>query len=211
MREHIVLVHGLWMTGASMWPLAVRLRRAGYDCSLPSYHSVSRGLRENAERLARHCAGLNAETVHFVGHSLGGLVVLALLHFFPGQRPGRIVTMGTPHCGSAAARALAARGWPRPLLGRGVAEVAEGRHLGWGMPARAIGVIAGNHALGVGRLLVPGLARPSDGTVSVAETRLGGACDHLVLPVSHTGMLVSSRVAAAVAEFLRSGAFAPAA
>jgi hypothetical protein len=192
-----------------MWPLAWHLRRAGYDCSRPSYHSVARGLRENAGMLARHCAGLEADTVHFVGHSLGGLVILALFHLFPDQRPGRIVTMGTPHGGSEAARRLTARQWLRPLLGRGVAELAQGRHLEWPAPDRDIGVIAGDHALGVGRLLVPGLARPSDGTVRVAETRLSGARDHRVLPVSHTGMLLSSRAAAATAGFLRAGAFPP--
>jgi pimeloyl-ACP methyl ester carboxylesterase len=209
MREHVVLVHGLWMTGLSMYPLARHLGRAGYACSRPSYHSVARGLRENAEALARHCARVDAGTVHFVGHSLGGLVILALFHFFPDQRPGRIVTMGAPHDGSEAARRLTVHRWLRPLLGRGVAELVAGRHLEWRAPSRDIGVIAGDHALGVGRVLVPGLARPSDGTVSVAETRLAGAGDHRILPVSHTGMLLSSRVAAAAAGFLRNGAFPP--
>jgi pimeloyl-ACP methyl ester carboxylesterase len=209
MQEHVVLVHGLWMTGVSMRPLAAYLGRAGYTCSRPTYHSVTRGLRENAEMLARHCAALDAQTVHFVGHSLGGLVIMALFHEHPDQRPGRIVTVGTPHRGSEAARRLAARRWLRPLLGRGVVDLAHGRQLEWATPAPAIGVIAGDHAMGIGRVLVPGLAQPSDGTVSVGETRLAGARDHIVLPVSHTGMLFSSRVGDAVARFLRTGAFVP--
>ncbi len=72
--------------------------------------------------------------------------------------------------------------------------------------ARDLGVIAGNLARGVGRLWGT-LEGPSDGTVLVAETQLVGAEDHLVLPVSHTGMVFSKAVASAAGRFLSTGKF----
>ena len=70
-----------------------------------------------------------------------------------------------------------------------------------------VGVIAGDHALGFGRL-IGHLPEPNDGTVAVEETRLDGATDHVVLPVSHTGLLVSEAVVGATVNFLSSGRFA---
>ena len=71
---------------------------------------------------------------------------------------------------------------------------------------REVGIIAGNMPLGVGRL-VTDFGGPSDGTVAVSETRLDGARDHLVMPVSHRGMVLSSRVADQAWAFLRRGEF----
>jgi hypothetical protein len=66
--------------------------------------------------------------------------------------------------------------------------------------------VAGSYSLGVGQVLA-GFAEDSDGTVAVSETRLPGATDHIVVPVSHMGMLVSARVARESAYFLREGRF----
>ena len=68
------------------------------------------------------------------------------------------------------------------------------------------GVIAGDRAFGMGRLIGP-LPKPNDGTVTVAETRLPGATDHIVLPVTHLSMLWSGAVADEVIAFLRDGRF----
>jgi hypothetical protein len=72
-------------------------------------------------------------------------------------------------------------------------------------PAR-IGIIAGDRPIGMGRLLGP-MQGPGDGTVLVAETHLPGAAAHLVLPVSHTGLLFSDAVARAACRFLTTGRF----
>ncbi|MBK6598378.1 MAG: hypothetical protein IPG25_11055 [Proteobacteria bacterium] len=71
---------------------------------------------------------------------------------------------------------------------------------------REVGVIAGSRPVGLGRLFVR-FDDDSDGTVAVAETKLPGATDHVVMPVSHTGMQFSARVARQIGEFLEKGRF----
>jgi hypothetical protein len=71
---------------------------------------------------------------------------------------------------------------------------------------RPLGIIAGTQPLGVGQILAQ-FQEDSDGTIAVSETRLPGATDHLVLPVSHLGMLVSPRVARETGMFLQQGRF----
>ena len=72
--------------------------------------------------------------------------------------------------------------------------------------AHALGIIAGSQPLGVGQLLA-NFNEDNDGTVAVSETRMPGATDHIVLPVSHLGMLVSARVAHETGLFLTQGRF----
>ncbi len=203
--EGVVLVHGIWMAGLTMALLQRRLRVAGLRVHVLAYPSLRGTPAENAGRLARAVARLRAPRVHLVGHSLGGLVVLHLLAGRVPPRVGRAVLLGSPVGGSAVARVLARSRLTRRLLGRstqrgllGEAPHADGRH--------PVGVVAGTLPVGVGRF-VPGLALPHDGTVSLAETALPGAADSITLPVSHTGMLASSSVAAAVVAFLRDGRF----
>jgi hypothetical protein len=125
---------------------------------------------------------------------------------FPDQRPGRIVTLGTPHVGSAAATALARYGIGKWLLGESVHAGLTGELPPWN-DARDLGVIAGDTSVGLGRFVAQ-FDSANDGTVAVAETRLPNASDHLVLPVSHLGMLVSATVAKETAWFLSRGRFA---
>ncbi len=109
----VVLVHGLWMNGMEMCLLRRRLGKAGFATQRFSYPTVRSDIAANAARLQQFLSGLDADTVHFVGHSLGGLLILRLFADFPEQRPGRIVLLGTPYAGSATARNLARRAWGR--------------------------------------------------------------------------------------------------
>ena len=145
---------------------------------------------------------LGPEPVHVVAHSLGGLIALETLRAYQDLPKGRVVCMGVPLAGSVAARGLAAKhlgsliGKSGPLLRAGVAQV----------PNREVGMIAGSRSLGLGRWFgdFDGI---NDGTVAVWETRLPGLTDHRVLPVSHSGMVFSPRVADLAVSFLRHGHF----
>jgi len=204
-KETIVLVHGLWMRGWVMAWLGWRLRRCGYQTVAFSYPSVRGTLSQNALRLSRFVAGLDVPRVHFMGHSLGGLVLLQMLATYPDPRIGRVVLAGCPYHASYAARKLARSGLGRRLIGRSVLQWLD-------QPAPAstdryeVGVIAGCKPLGAGRL-IGGVPQPNDGVVVVEETALPGASDQIMLDVCHSGMLLSDQVAHQACAFLRHGYF----
>lgn len=201
-----VLVHGLWVHGVLMALQRRYLVRMGFDAVCYSYPSVRLTLTENADRLANFARTLTASTVHWVGHSLGGLVILRLLERVPTLPPGRVVLLGTPYGDTQAGRALAGSALGARMLGKSMGEW-RGANRPVCFPGREIGVIAGTRSLGLGRVFSPDLPRPNDGAVTVAETRLAAACDSIELPVTHTGMLLSRRVARATGEFLHAGRF----
>ena len=194
----VILVHGLWMPGLVMSPLARRLSRAGYRCHLFDYAGRERPLAANAERLAQFARRLGP--AHFVGHSLGGLVVLEALNANPALAVERVALLGTPARGCLSARRLARYGFGRWMLGESEALWREGRAARWTRPD-LLGVVAGNFPFGLGRTLgrLPGA---NDGVVCVNETRIDGAAAFTVLPVSHSGMLLSARVALNLRDFL---------
>jgi pimeloyl-ACP methyl ester carboxylesterase len=164
-------------------------------------------LREAAEALVARIRPLG-DRVHVVAHSLGGLVACEAFATHADLPPGRAVLLGSPVRGARAAREVAARWYGPAMLGPlAVAELARARDCAWQNP-REVGVIAGSRSVGIGRVFAD-LPIPNDGTVCVDETALPGASAQLVLDVSHTGMLLSSGVAAATVQFLHSGSFEP--
>jgi pimeloyl-ACP methyl ester carboxylesterase len=204
-RPAVVVTHGVWFPGTETWPLRRSLHTAGYDVRLFRYHSVAASLEANAARLAEFVARTAKEGVHLVGHSLGGVVILEALarHRIA---CGRVVCLGSPLVGSGTAAAVAA--WPsgRRIIGKCLDELLARGGIGSAQLRTEIGVIAGSRSFGVGRFIAS-LARPNDGTVTVAETRLPGATDHIVLPVSHYGMLWSATVVEQIRWFLTDGKF----
>lgn len=200
----VVLVHGLWFGSWSLALLSRRLRRAGFEPCRFRYRSTRADLAAHAEALRQYVDALDAPSPHFVAHSLGGLVTLRMLADAPNLQCGRIVLLGSPLQGSEVARRAARLPGGKGLLG--AAQPA----LEAGYPAIAagceVGAIAGTRSFGLG-WLVGGLGETSDGTVAVAETRTDALADRLHLPVTHTGMLVSRKVASRVAGFLRNGRF----
>jgi len=190
-----------------MFLLARRLRRHGFAVHAFSYPSARADLTANAARLARFLDALDAATVHLVGHSLGGILIRALFHFHPNRKPGRIVTLATPHGGSRVAQHLSRHALWRRAMGKGVAQVLAGAPQVWTPPPREIGAICGTRSIGLGRLLYRGLPRPNDGLLTVKESAYPAAREHLVLPVSHTGMMFSRTAADQAANFLADGKF----
>ncbi len=202
--QTVVLVHGLYMHGACMVLLARRLSRQGYRTRLFTYPSLRQTLADSALALATLVRSAETPVVHLVAHSMGGLLVRHLFACAPALPPGRVVTLGTPHQGSCVARKLGA-GRLRFILRHGLERGLSGDLPPW--PAdRELGSIAGTLNVGLGRLFGPAPA-PADGTVTVAETRLTGMHDHICLPISHTGMLLSPLVAEQVGAFLATGRF----
>ncbi|HEY0746739.1 MAG TPA: alpha/beta fold hydrolase [Steroidobacteraceae bacterium] len=209
MSTMAVYVHGLWLTGLEGGILRKRLAKdLNAETRAFSYASVRSGVSVNAQALGRFLRDLRADTLHLVGHSLGGLVILRLFESGEGDQlpPGRIVLLGSPLNGSLAARNLARLPFGKHILGRSVhEELLTPRERRWN-GQRELGLIAGSLSMGLGRL-VGTHGAPSDGTVFVDETRLAGVSQHLVLKVSHTGLPFSSGVARQTGAFLRCGTF----
>ncbi|MDT8321350.1 MAG: alpha/beta hydrolase [Xanthomonadales bacterium] len=202
--ERVILVHGLWFGAWAMGRLAGRLCAANFVPLRFRYATHSANLCGHARRLNEFCLKRRGEGLHFVAHSLGGLVVLSMLSRFASLPPGRVVLLGSPLAGSAVARKVGKIRLSRGLFGRigpsleaGYADFPDG----W-----EVGMIAGSRGIGLG-LLVGGAGGPNDGTVAVAETQNRQLRDHLVLPVTHTGMLYSREVARQIVLFLSSGRF----
>lgn len=205
LNETVVLVHGLWMNGMDMSILARRIKNHGYQISHFRYNSLTKSPRENSYLLSKQIEKLDSPVIHFVCHSLGGLVIRHLFYDYPDQKPGRVVTLGTPHKPSYCAYKITRAPLGTLLLGKSVEDGLLGNVPKW-TSSHDLGCIAGTLRLGLG-MLVSGVPRPNDGTVSVEETRADNMKDHAIVKVSHFGLLLSPAVSSLTTEFLSQGRF----
>jgi pimeloyl-ACP methyl ester carboxylesterase len=203
--QRVVLVHGLWTPGVEMLVLGHRLRACGYRTSLFPYHSMLADLETNAARLAAFLEGARGDTLHLLGHSLGGVIAVKTIQSHSVERLGRVVCLGSPLNGSSSARRLSRLPGGRRLLAKSEGSLTSGALQPWSKPGD-LGLIAGSLPIGLGSLF-GSLPKPNDGVVSVDETRFEGATAHLTLRVSHFSMLWSRAVAEQVAHFLATGLF----
>src|SRR4026209_594905 len=121
--DTVVLLHGLWLNALAMRLMRQRLERRGYAVDAYSYPTVRLTLTENAGRLSRYCeAHEHGGKLHFVGHSLGGLVALEAAALVPPSCRGRLALLGTPLDDSFSARRLQRLPGARALLGRCIAQ-----------------------------------------------------------------------------------------
>ncbi|MGB7991962.1 MAG: alpha/beta fold hydrolase [Candidatus Methylophosphatis roskildensis] len=200
----VVLVHGLWTGPWVLGALRARLRNEGFSVYAFRYASVRAPLEATARAFARFIEGIRADTIHVVAHSLGGVVAHEGLLLHPCR--GNVVLLGTPWRGSRAAQQLERLPMGAALRGHVLGDWLDNPRSGW-RADNPLGVIAGSCGMGMGRLVAPDLPKPNDGALSLDETTVDGARDRLVLPVSHSGMLLSARVSREIVHFLRHGRF----
>lgn len=198
----VLLVHGIWNAKVWLSPFAIRLRREGLAPELFGYASVLRDPERAGDRLIAHLRRKPVELL--VGHSLGGLIILEALRRAPELPVKRVVCLGSPLCGSGVATAMGRRAPFSLLLGRSRGILETGCSP-WQGPV-AVGVVAGNRPRGIGGWFVR-MDDASDGTVTVAETRLPGLAGHCVVPASHSGLVISDVAARQTARFLLDGRF----
>lgn len=206
--EKIILVHGLFMNAYVMQFMQSQLEKKGYEVFVFSYRSIWREMPHNAERLLHFANSHNAgdAVCHFVGHSLGGLLIRLAYERDPACFSGRIVTLGTPHQGSEVAHRII-NNIHENALG-GAYDVALDGDLPTWTGKVELGSIAGTKGIGVG-MVMKDLPTPHDGTVTVAETHVENETDHIEVALSHTALIYSRRVAEQIDSFLRCGRFAP--
>jgi len=200
----VVLVHGICMNGWDMSLLGRRLRAAGYSTRRFSYPSIVKTIEYNTDLLHRFLADVEDNEIHFVAHSLGGLLVRNLSGKYPDDVKGRVVTLGTPHQGSQVAETMSRSRIGSLLLGKGIKSLLVKLRDCRQNPE--IGVIAGNKPLGSGMFFVR-LKKPHDGTVLLSETKFEKMTDYRIVATNHMGLLFSRLVSKEVITFLRTGRF----
>jgi len=204
-REAVLLLHGAWMHPVVMSYLSHALRGEGFAAHAVGYRTMRDPLDAHLSRLASRLALLDAARVHLVGHSLGGVIVLRYLQRVADGRVRRAVLLGAPVAGCRAAEDLAGHAGGELMMGQSMHVWREPVNVSVD-PRFEIGAIAGTRALGLGAV-VTRLPKPNDGVVWLEETKFPALRDHLSLPLGHTMMLLSSRVARQTSAFLKTGAF----
>ncbi len=210
-RAIVILLHGFAGLPIMNRPLAHRLRRFGYRPVEIGYDSWGQSLDQICEHLEPQLTRLDGEeSVHIVAHSMGGLVPRVLIHRHRPAHLGKVIMLGTPNGGSEVADFFDRTPWLRPVLGRAAPALITQRPAViddlLGPVDFDLGIIAGS------RPLIPSAAArllptPSDGKVSVASTRLAGAADHIVLPLSHAMLPYHALAHSQIRHFLAQGRF----
>ena len=204
MARDVVLAPGLWMPGAAMTLLASRLARAGYFPHVFTYRGRS-PLEGNVARFARFVReSLDGRAAHFVGHSLGGVLILETLNARPELPVASAILLGAPVRGCFAGRRFGTARLGRWMMGA-CGELWQEREAVWKRDA-PLGVLAGTVPLGLGRAFgrLPG---PNDGVVRVDETVVDGMAARVLVPLGHSLLIVSGSVGRQVERFMQEGRF----
>ncbi|WP_257168544.1 alpha/beta fold hydrolase [Bradyrhizobium sp. SRS-191] len=211
----VVLLHGIAGRSLMLRPLEKRLQRAGFATLNLDYESRKKPLERLAEDIDPAIADFAAAIdgpVHFVTHSMGGLLARVTIARHRPPRLGRVVMLGTPNGGSEVADRLQNVALYRAYFGPAGLQLVTKNNVALASLPPAdyeIGVIAGNRFLDpiAGLFLLPW---PNDGRVSVESCKLAEMTDYTVIKASHMGLLVHPTSFRQTIAFLRDGQFEPA-
>ncbi len=209
--DRVFFLHGLGRSSASMFLLKHRLQKQGFEVISKTYASTDARIDDHVKWLDEQlalCCQADSTKLHFVTHSLGGIVLRAYLKTHDVSNLGRVVMLAPPSQGSELADTM--KDWEVYRMTAGP----SGQEIGTdddsvpnllGPVDFELGVIAGERSLNpFYSSLIPG---PDDGKVSVKRARVEGMSDFLLVNHSHTFIMNSSDVGEQVVAFLRTGAF----
>lgn len=209
-KEMVVLLHGLNRTARSMKKMAVALETLGYQTVNINYPSRQYSIETLAKNvLSKVLNQYRAVTkIHFVTHSLGGILVRYYLANYTLPNLGRIVMLSPPNHGSEVAdklKHLWPYQWLNGLAGQQLGTIDNQLLNGLGTANYELGIISGNKSINL--LLSLLITGENDGKVSVAHSQLEGMRDFLVLPVCHPLIMCNQTVIKQSCYFLKAGCF----
>ncbi len=205
--ECVVMLHGMLRSSESMQDITKALRDKGYVVSVHDFVTRERNIRDMIhDRLAAEiyhsCDG--ASHLHFVGHSIGGLLIREYIRTVKPDNVTHVVMLGTPNHGSEMAdflRDVRLFQWLYGPAGQNLTT----DYVWEDSIDYEIGVIAGNRSLDpISSIIIPGI---DDGKVSLESTKLDQMTDHLTLPVTHTLMPHHPEVVRQTVHFIEHGVF----
>jgi pimeloyl-ACP methyl ester carboxylesterase len=209
-EDGVILLHGIARTDRVMRRLEQALIYAGYDVLNVNYPSRKHDIFALADWLKDECKDFinRSGAVHFIGYSMGGLLIRAFLQRHRPKNLGRVVMAGTPNHGSEVADFFRRNPIFKWFYGP------AGQQLGtdfdvdkaFGVVDYPVGIIAGNFSIDpiTSWFMIKG---EDDGMVSVASTHVTGEADHIVLPVCHMFMMQDTQLIESAVSFLRRGKF----
>lgn len=210
-RDAVIVLHGIARSASSMATFAKRLEDRGFDVLNVDYASTTYVLEELVEKIHPEIELFlkerPAQTVHFAGYSMGGLLIRAYLAKYKPKNLGRVVMLGTPNRGSEVADFLRENWAYRTFYGPAGQQLTTDQDYmaRFGKPDYPFAVIAGDRSIDpVSSNIIPG---DDDGKVSIRSTHLEGEQDHIVLHTNHLAMPENFAVAVEAAHYLRYGFF----
>jgi pimeloyl-ACP methyl ester carboxylesterase len=207
-KEVVVLLHGLARSNMAMWLLKQRLEEADLYVKTIDYASLNQTPEQIVQNISQQinecCRSVN-NRVHFVGHSLGGLLIRAYLVENKLDNLGSVVLIGTPNQGSEIADYANRKWWGKfagpAALSLGTKKESFPNTLP--EPDYPVGIIAGVSSSD-NEEIIPGL---DDGLVSVESTKLENMQDFIAVPSGHSMMRYNKEVARQTIHFLKHGQF----
>lgn len=211
-QEYVILLHGLCRTSHSMLPMERALTASGYRVINVDYPSRTASIDKLSDDAISHavadCQKDGAVKIHFVTHSLGGILVRSYLSRHTIPNLGRVVMLGPPNQGSEVVDQLGSWWLFKKLNGPAGDELGTDKNSTPNMLGAAnfcVGIVAGNRSINwINSWLIPGR---DDGKVSVERTKLAGMTDHIVIASAHPFLMRNRMVIRQTIHFLHLGEF----
>lgn len=211
MADAVVILHGIFRTSRSMSKIANFLQKSGFQTLNINYPSTKYSIENLADIIHLQIQQISAsvDKIHFVGYSMGGLLIRAYIKKYQPQNIGRIVMIGTPNKGSEVADFIQNWWLYKKLYGQAGQQLISSQkdfgHIFSNLEGIEVGIIAGNRPLDLISSKI--ISKPNDGKVSVESTMLSGMKEHIIMPHNHTFIINKPQVWRQILAFLENGKF----